>query len=56
MGKIYGSCGHEVEWDTAPVYWIEYTKEGEEALAYGLLCDVCKKDYHIVVEYKFKVN
>lgn len=47
MGKIYGSCGHEVEWDAPSIRWHGYGQYGEE-YSYGVLCARCRLLYDVL--------
>lgn len=55
MGKIIGTCGHEISkewWDSGngSIAYKEFTNDYENerianAVSYGLVCEKCKKDY-----------
>jgi hypothetical protein len=45
MGKIYGACGHEVQWDAEPYSIIDFDRDGELGVRYGLVCKDCLEFY-----------
>ena len=46
---IYATCGHDVTdyFGRSGAWYHEYTREGEDALAYGSVCDACRPHYDL---------
>ena len=40
MADLFGSCGHQVEWNTSAVWWQSFN-EGHDVWIYGVLCPQC---------------
>ena len=46
MGIIYGTCGHEVEWDTTTIMRRDWTRNGERCVSYVVYCEDCVEWVH----------